>query len=341
MKSPLYGEALMHAFGGAVSRTGLVRKWYEIGGRRICLQFAGDALVPLLTPALDHITAAPGTASLTVSVWDTHSTGIRPPAAVWSESDLLPRGEIRGYTGDPVRLTWHTGPSVMSFADVVAGEAAFWIDDARQTPWYESGSPFRSLFHWWLVQHNRQLVHAAAVGTKAGGVLIAGKGGSGKSNTALACIGKLPYAADDYCVVEPGAQPFVYSLYNTAKISHGDMALYPYLADAVRTGGTADEKALLYLHKHRPCDITTGFPLRAVLVPRRTGRSETTVEEASSAAALHALAPSTIFQLPGAGADTFRLLSDVCRRVPCRFLNLGTDRSRIAAAIAGVLEEVR
>ena len=83
-------------------------------------------------------------------------------------------------------------------------------------------------------------------------------------------------------------------------------------------------------------DITTGFPLRAILVPRRTGRQETTVSEASSAAALQALAPSTIFQLPGAGDEAFRLLSEVCRQLPCYFLNLGTDRAAIADAIAGV-----
>lgn len=332
-----YGDALFHAFSEASRTAGLTRRWYAVGGRSLCVEFAGDALVPLLAPALEHLAAQPGSSALTISVWDTHSTGVVPPAATWTENDLLPRNEIRGYTDEPIRLTWHPDPSVISFIDSEANRAFFWIDDTRHTPYYECGSPFRSILHWWAAGHNRQLVHAAAVGPANGGVLIAGKGGSGKSNTALACIGKLPYAADDYCVVEGGQQPFVYSLYNTAKVGGDDMALYPHLADAVGNAEkTADEKALLYLHRYRPQDITTGFPLRAVLVPRRTGLRETSITDASSVAALQALAPSTIFQLPGAGDATFRFLADVCKRVPCYFLNLGTDRSAIAGAIADV-----
>ena len=330
--SSLYGRNLGRAFDEAAG-AGIVRKWYRIGGASICLQFAGDALVPLLTPALDHLVCDPCPAELTISVWDTCSTGIQPPDPVRRNGDMLPRGEIRGHTDGDIRLTWHPEPSVISFIDRSTDEAVFWIEDARKTPYYESGSPFRSIFHWLFTGSAKQLVHAAAVG----GVLIAGKGGSGKSNSALSCIGKLPYAADDYCMVESGSQPYVHSLYSTAKVDSTDLPFYPHLSEAIaNTNRAADEKALLYLHRHRPQDITTGFPLRAILVPRLTGRQETTVADASPAAALQALAPSTIFQLPGAGDEAFRLLSEVCRRLPCYFLNLGTDRTEVADAIAGI-----
>ncbi len=339
---PAYGRALGRAFGEATDTAGILRQWYRIGGERVCVQFAGRALLPLLTPALDHLSAVPGTASLTISAWDTYSTGVPPPPACWSKDDLLPRGEIRGYTDDLARLTWHPNPSVISFADMGTGDAVFWIDDARQTPYYESGSPFRSIFHWWFAQRGWQLLHAAAVGTAEGGVIIAGKGGSGKSNTALSCVGYLPYAADDYCVIAPGAQPFVHSLYGTAKLGNDDVPLYPHLADAIGNAERmADEKALLYLHQHRPQDMIPGFPLRAILVPRCTGQPNTTFGAASAAAALQALAPSTIFQLPGAGIAAFQLLSGLCSQVPCYYLNLGTDRSQIAPTIADILAGAR
>ena len=39
-----------------------------------------------------------------------------------------------------------------------------------------------------MSDRNLQYVHAGAVGNKNGGILLVGKGGSGKSSTALACL---------------------------------------------------------------------------------------------------------------------------------------------------------
>ena len=58
-----------------------------------------------------------------------------------------------------------------------------------------------------------QLVHAAAVGSEAGAVLISGKGGLGKSTTALSCLGKgLTYVGDSHVVVQLDPFPRVHSL---------------------------------------------------------------------------------------------------------------------------------
>lgn len=337
-----YSNALGEAFERAVAVVGVQRKWYAFGDERICIQFAGDSLLSRLTPALSHAETESGSVSLTLSVWDTHSTGVAPPSAVWTEHDMLPRGEIRGCSGERVQLTWHTRPSVISCFDRADARACFWIDDAQHTPYYESGAPFRSVLHWWAAQRDKHLLHAAAVGTPDGGVLVAGRGGTGKSNTALACLGRLPYAADDYCMVDLASRvPVVHSLYSTAKINSSDVPLYPHLASAVvNPDRAAGEKALFYLQRCFPDALMPSFPLRAVLVPHRTGRSLTTYSKTSSAAALQALAPSTIFQLPGAGEETFRRIAAMCSSVPCYALYLGTERSQIAEVIVDILAEL-
>jgi len=86
--------------------------------------------------------------------------------------------------------------------------------------------------------------------------------------------------------------------------------------------------------------VTAGFPLRAILVPRVTGRPETTIEPSSPIAALKALAPSTLLQLPGDGRETMARLSALVRRVPTYTLNAGTHMGGIAQSVEALLNQL-
>jgi hypothetical protein len=102
-----------------------------------------------------------------------------------------------------------------------------------------------------------------------------------------------------------------------------------------------DGKALIFLHRHFPERIASGLPLKAVLSLRITGRPESGLMPSSPAASLKALAPSTIFQMPGAWGEGFRYLVDCVKRVPNHVLELGTDASSIREAILGLLSGSR
>src|SRR4029077_4802081 len=95
----------------------------------------------------------------------------------------------------------------------------------------EIAEPIRAILSWFMREHNRQLIHAAAVGNSDGGVLLIGRSGAGKSNTALCCLASdLQYAADDFCAVSVGSEPHVYSLYCTGKTHEVDWTRHPFLA---------------------------------------------------------------------------------------------------------------
>src|SRR5436190_545935 len=66
--------------------------------------------------------------------------------------------------------------------------AVVWVWDARTLAAADCCRPLLRLLHWWLADQPWQLVHGAAVGAAAGGVLVTGVGGAGKSTTALACV---------------------------------------------------------------------------------------------------------------------------------------------------------
>jgi len=319
-----------------------IEQFYRIGDYVVRLRFAGPALLPLITPALEHLAIPPGLPpALTICLWDSASTGTKMPAPPWDQADYIARGEVRGYNDQRIETAFHIGADALSILDKERDLAFFWVRDARRLPYYESGAPLRAILHWWMRDHGLQMIHAAAIGTPAGGVLIVGRGGSGKSTTALACFRSgLLYASDDYCLLGGEPFPYVHSIYNSAKLDASDIQRFPDIASAASNADRLDaEKALFFLHLICPESIACGFPVRAVLLPAITGRPETTCRPGPASAVLKALAPSTLFQLSGAGRAALETMAGVVRRLPCYRLELGTDVAKISEAIRGLLAE--
>jgi hypothetical protein len=188
-----------------------------------------------------------------------------------------------------------------------------------------------------------QFVHAAAVGRAAGGVILAGKGGSGKSTTALACLNAgMHYAGDDYCAVANNTPPYLHSLYNSAKLrSKADLERFPHLEQRVWNATSWDsnngDKAIFFLSQSWSGPISAGFPLRAVLIPQINGEQQSRLDECSEAKAMLALSASTIAQLPMAGGEDLNRLGDLVAQLPRYTLYLGTDVTGIPDLIQSVL----
>ena len=347
-----YFQELCRGFQRAEGAAGdPIDRFYSFAGHTARFRFAGPALVPLLTPAIAHLETAPAPPLLTVWVWDSVSTDTRMPLLVsslvsllrlrwWEQLDI--RREIKGYNSQRIRTTFHLGPDILSALDTQQHLAVYWVEDARQIPYYEKGYPFTSILSWWLEELGCQFVHAAAVGTPTGGVLLPGKGSSGKSTTTLACVeAGLYFLSDDYSLVVSDPSPSAHSVYNTAKLKGKEdidrfPRVLPMIANRDRLG---EEKALIFLQEHCPERIVRGFPIKAILVPKITGQSHTRLEAATPGTAFRAFAPSTIIQLSGAGQSAFRAMSSLVKRVPCYVLELGTRVSEIPEVIQRVLSD--
>jgi hypothetical protein len=246
---------------------------------------------------------------------------------------------VRGFSSEQVQTVFNLGSGILNVLHAGENTAIWWIHDASQTPHYVSASPLRAILHAWMRRHGRQIVHGASVGTPEGGVLIVGKGGSGKSTLALSCLpSTLLYLGDDNVLLSEDPDPFVNSVYNSAKLARDHLHRLPQLRLAVRDSGRFyAEKALLFVHEHYPGKTGSGFPVRAILVPRITGLVSTTFSPVSAATALKAIAPSTIFQLSGAGASEFQALVRIVRRVPCYVAALGTDLWQVPGLVLDLL----
>src|SRR6185503_9450433 len=309
-RSVEYFQSVYDLFKSSQQITGPIQRSFIIGGFRIRLSFSGAALLSL-TKALEHLaTDDDSTPDLTICLWDSESTGQRMISRPWQEDDFLARGVIQGYNTDRIYTAFQHGSGAVSVLDTERNLAVFWAPDPR-LPYWEYGSPLRSILHWWLLSRGLQLVHAAAVGTSNGGVLIGGKGGSGKSTTALCCLeSNLKYVGDDYTLLGVDRGPVVHSLYNSAKLNNDHVQRFPALVPKVANPERlADEKALLFVNEHHPQKVASRLPVRAILLPRVTGLAETRLKRVSVAMALAALAPSTIFQLPRAGNEALKFLA--------------------------------
>ena len=322
------------AAGGAILRD------FVIGGFRARLAFAGPALVSRITPAVAHLARPLAEApAVTVHLWDSASTGTTMPPPAWEAADFVARGQIRGYGEGRILAAFHHGSTALSMLDVEASMGLFWARDATTLPDYERAAPLRALLGWWIERRGGHLVHAAAVGTANAGVLIAGRGGSGKSTTALLCADAgFHYLGDDYVLLDSGPPPVVHSVYRSAKLDATQAGrlsrLAPLIANPDRAPG---DKALVFVDaEFAPC--AESLPLRAILLPRVTGRPRTTVRRVSPAAALIGLAPSTIFQQPGAGAGALAFLGEFVQRLPAYALDLGTDLAEIPRVIHALLD---
>ena len=179
--------------------------------------------------------------------------------------------------------------------------------------------PFRAILHWWLGSRGILQVHGGAVGLSEAGVLLVGRGGSGKSTTALACLAAgLRYAGDDFVAVSTRPEPHVHSLYGSGKVEPNHLQRFPELVKAVSNPEPGPrEKSIVFVEHVHPGAAIAGFPLHAVVVPRVVARSpETRLVPTSGAAALAALAPSTVFLLYPSTPQTFAELAALVRSVP-------------------------
>lgn len=336
-----FAQQAQSAFDKAAHRAGLVERFYRIAGQDIVLQFAGEALIPILTPALGHLERPRfENADLRVSLFDSETTQVAMPPPPWGRDAYGPNGLIAGFNTHDIQTVYNVGTSILNVMDHAEKTAVFWIRRPSSTPYWETAAPLRTILHWSMRNRSTQLVHGAAVGYETGGVLIAAKGGSGKSTSTLSCLGSdLLFAGDDYVAVDDAEIPFAHSLFQTAKLNKdnlariGHLGLTPVNSDRL----SEEEKAVYFPGSVYPDSISRGFPLRCILVPRVTGRPDTAIRPAKQAEALLSLAPTTLCQLPGSSPDAFEKMRSLARKLPAYTLEAGLDVTQIPRVIGKFL----
>jgi hypothetical protein len=324
----------------AEARAGVVEHFFDIAETVVRIAFAGDDLARLLVPALSHLEIAPPVKpDVTIHVWDSRSTGVAMAGPPCVRDAFTDRGDIWGMDSAHIRSAFHWIEYSVNLMNTDTNTGIYWVQTADALPYWTKASPLRSLFHWWMECNQGQLLHAAAVGHDGGGVLITGRGGVGKSTTALTCLAAgLQYISDDYLIARLEPSPRVFSIYSTAKINADQVGQFPQFGAMVgNMSSLQDEKAVLYLYPECVYSIARSLPLKAALTPRIASQTGTELVPTSKLALQRAAAFTTMSQLPHAGRRTYEFIERLIGQLPSLELVLGSACDRIPPVLAGLL----
>lgn len=336
----------MERYASSAAANGEESHDYHIADRHVRVRFAGDSLCHLARP-LDHsassaLASATSAPSLEIVVW--YGAGrFQPPAPPWHFDQLHWFGEISDLGSREFAVNYSADSGLLAILHLPTGRAIFWLPDAAQLPFWEIAAPFRVVFHWWSQSFGGHMAHAAAVGREGQGVLLVGRGGSGKSTTSIACVESgMEYVGDDYVLLTHTPQPTAHSLYQSAKIHtrflHQSLA---HWADWVAGEIGPEGKSLLFLNEHLPNQMRAKLAIHGVVQPRVTSNLHARITRLPAAQGLLAIAPSTMYQLPEARQATLSFFADWTRQVPSYLLHLGTDLTSAPSVLAQLLATQR
>ncbi|MDT9600472.1 glycosyltransferase [Sphingosinicella rhizophila] len=325
----------------AEAATGVWEQDLAVAGAVVRLVFAGARLREALLPALAHLCVPRHNApDIVFRIWESEESGLALPPCPCPTMCFTDRADIWTMLSARVRSAFNWGEHSLSLFDVEGKEGIFWVRSARQMPFWTIASPLRTLFSWWIETRGGQLLHAAAIGNEVGGLLVTGKGGVGKSTTALAALkAGLRYVADDYLIVTLDPEPTAHNLYCTAKVEAADAGRFADLAPQFLPSlAGVDPKGVIFLHDRMPEALAPALPLAAILTPAFAASQDTSVERAPPHLLKDAAAFTTMCQLPHAGDYTLRFVDRLVAALPGYRLLLGKDVERVPLTLRALLQ---
>jgi hypothetical protein len=334
-------DRLAPAFAGVASRVpeSVFEANYLFAGHPVRVRIAGKRLAADVDRALHYVRAPDDIPpALTIEVWDDAEVG---PLGLFSWPEDADYHGLVSVTDD-ARFVLNQRPSSVLLLDreknrivgSIRGRDALFQD--------ERARPFHLLVSIWLADRDIPFIHAALVGQDDKGLLFAGKSGSGKTTSSIACyVGGLTYLSDDCVALEKTAEgKFVgHSIYATCM--HDDIKRFPTLASIAHgPNHSFEKKDSVYLLEHDADRFASRIDLAGIVIPKLCDRIDTTHRRAKTMEAMLALAPSSLWMLPNAANASLEKLDGLLTTVPAFWLELGRDVDQVAPAVKRLFSDL-
>lgn len=277
--------------------------------------------------SFSHLPLSDELINWTVRIWD----GPAPPRAPWEWSETNLKNRRVCLDSSDYEAFYHSDPPIFYWLDRPRRQIYGWLP--RNLPYWEKAIPLLHPLESILGECGVDVVHAGAVALEGRGLLLVGKGGSGKSTTTtLAAQNGWDFLGDDFCGAESGR---IWSLFCSAKVHPERLSWLPGLAGCCKSAQPGDEKVLLHLGGQ----VATPSQVRmaAVVLPKVMQRSRSRLAPASAAQALLAIAPSSLSIVPGRESERLARISRWLRITPCWHLELGQDPESIPDLLKSLL----
>lgn len=221
-----------------------------------------------------------------------------------------------------------------------ARRALLWYPAAGEIASWEFSRPFLAAIHAFLLPTSWTPVHAAAVAKNGDAILIAGRGGVGKTTTALVCAeAGWDYLSDDFVLV--GRTPWrAAGMYRSARMREDMFVRLPRSMAAVTNISTDDGELRAEVDVGAVGRIgSNDAEIRAIVLPQRAGAEQSALTPIRRSQVLSALAGPTLIVLAGGHAEIFGKLAELVNQIPCYGFEPGPRLADIPGTLAPLLRK--
>ena len=339
-----YFKESAETFARALAATGSPKEIIiELAEMRICLRFAGDVLIPLIVPTLAHLVSdKTGPVDLTICCWDDETTRSKmalPTGLILTEHL---RNCLHSVSNHRFSAYYHEWMGVLCTIDLQDNVAYYCYLNAAAMPMYEIAAPMRQIFNEAFNQRGKQLVHAAAVGSSQGSVLLAGAAKSGKSTLAVqSLLLGMDYQSDDLCVISQEESPRSWSIYNIAKLREDSVSrlgkAVPELSHFIEG---EEKKSFFYAHQHFPKKVLKEASIKALVIPMITNEATSRLTVTTRIDAMRALVPWSVSEVPTSDPQLGgKIMLKAINQLPSYKLEVGRDEKQTIGLLRSLIHE--
>lgn len=314
-----------------------------LGRSRIALRMMGSSIAEVVLPTLRHaVVDADAEPDAIIYAVDSETAGFPAPPETWPFETDSENGRLR------IHWTEQAGPAMSSdesrgiwhLHDRAKGVGLYWIRSARDLPFWEAASPLRHHIHWISMDKAQGMLHAAVVSAGAGGTMLVGRGGSGKSTMTAAALRRgWRVTGDDFVLVTLDPTPQSYPLYDIIKLSGMAETMFDeFSAEALNPDRLPDEKMLARISGRETGNFADRLPITAAFSLRLTGAERSAIQKTSSFEIVSAVAASSSLILRTGLRETFAFTSSLARKVPCYRFGVGRDPLEALDTLEGFME---
>lgn len=316
------------------------RQLYSFGHLNVAIAYETPCLSQYLGRALAGFCFDPTTpADYEIFIAES-SRQKKMPALDWPR---LCGAGAEGYEVEGIYWLYQSHVEILNVIHLAKRKAFYIVKDASSLPWWIAASPLQIILNVITSQHGMQLTHTAAVSKGEQAVLLTGKGGSGKSTTALDCLcAGYEFLGEDYCLVSLVPPYEVYSVYCSAKWTPQTQAWFKdYASFIVNPKSASHEKGLLYYDSLFPNQLVRKKRIAAIFSLSIGQREESHFLPQSLSAAFFNLSFCTFSQLPFTSASNTEKFLNLLKATPYASWRLAKERKLNVAYLDRFFETLK
>lgn len=151
--------------------------------------------------------------------------------------------------------------------------------------------PFEKVIFSWAQKHDLLMIHAAAVGVDGHGVLIVGRGGTGKSTLTCSCLAAgYDFVSDDLCLLTASGSRSVFPIYTNVFLTSDSFKKLPVFRPFEIFPRQGDKNTFA-VGENR---IKKSLHVEAIILPQVTDNTEPDIKPDYSSKALGQLVYTTV-----------------------------------------------